>query len=824
MSMVANGQNRSTAIAQASKLFAHGNWERCAAVLTPVCQPNERDPKICYYLGASEAMLGRNLEMAVQRLQLAALRGFNKRDADLYIGRALQLRCEYEDAAAALGKFAAQTPNDSLRALATRLEAECENAAQLSAKFFSLTTLKSTRCGERDLLEHYHASREVGAVSRNSHFFERDIDPEGLMYMTERGDAVYFSLPDNGGHSHLMRMEKLIGGWSEMTPLPGTSADGNDKTPVLMTDGVTLYFSSDRAGGYGGYDIYRSVYDAESRQWGAPVNVGLPFNSPWDDELFVCDEFSQRAWFSSTRETHRSDSVSVYEVLWDGSQLRNMAQSTEELRTALSMPVSTLSGGASTAAAQKPRGGAAPVKLMAQLNFVVCDTLTYTQWEEFSSPTAARTYRQVLRAVSEKDSLTALMAAGRTEFAALTSTPERNAKLQTLLRIERSIYTLDDEIAEKTEAARNDELSSVAGLVSSGEWSNRRRASVTKKSQSIDWSHFLRAENFASYNAVFFTEARGNADEEVRALFTAAERSELELQDSLMAWSSIIVAESRTMQQNAALGVGCQATSADGRLTTLSVEETLERAGEYRIAAATLTSRAQDAKRAIYERRYQALLATLDGYDTSELQSLHDKATHYFELVADVTPATASVEKCDQALTMKRRGMSNLDKCLQRYLAHADGTFPLGAIKEPGTGNKEHSVKIPGTGSIQGTGSQELSVNQEQCTVKIPPSAPVSEPSAGPSASAGVAAPPVSPGGGEWRLQIGAFRSRPAALEQMPNPQSASQVYLPERRLTRFFYGHYASRSEAEKDIPVAAAAGFGGAFPVQFDAQGKQL
>ena len=43
------------------------------------------------------------------------------------------------------------------------------------------------------------------------------------------------------------------------------AAQGNDIMPLLMTDGVTLYFASDRPGGLGGLDIYRTTYDADTR-------------------------------------------------------------------------------------------------------------------------------------------------------------------------------------------------------------------------------------------------------------------------------------------------------------------------------------------------------------------------------------------------------------------------------------------------------------------------------------------------------------------------------------------------------------------------------
>jgi len=55
-----------------------------------------------------------------------------------------------------------------------------------------------------------------------------------------------------------------------------------DSQPSLSADGRTLYFSSQRGGGVGGYDIYVSVLGADGT-WGQARNVGPPINTPGDD-------------------------------------------------------------------------------------------------------------------------------------------------------------------------------------------------------------------------------------------------------------------------------------------------------------------------------------------------------------------------------------------------------------------------------------------------------------------------------------------------------------------------------------------------------------
>jgi hypothetical protein len=75
------------------------------------------------------------------------------------------------------------------------------------------------------------------------------------------GEKLFFThLPDSTGHSRLWVAERDGEGWKNARPLGGVFEkwESDQTSPSVTSDG-TLYFTSNRAGGSGGWDIYRSL-------------------------------------------------------------------------------------------------------------------------------------------------------------------------------------------------------------------------------------------------------------------------------------------------------------------------------------------------------------------------------------------------------------------------------------------------------------------------------------------------------------------------------------------------------------------------------------
>jgi Outer membrane protein and related peptidoglycan-associated (lipo)proteins len=104
--------------------------------------------------------------------------------------------------------------------------------------------------------------------------------PENFdLYYCKRLDETTFSSPKNLG--------RLVN-----TP-------DNELFPYVDFEG-NLFFSSNKKGGYGGLDIY-FVKMEDGMPVGNPVNIGMPFNSPFDDFSFTASVRLNSIFFSSTR-------------------------------------------------------------------------------------------------------------------------------------------------------------------------------------------------------------------------------------------------------------------------------------------------------------------------------------------------------------------------------------------------------------------------------------------------------------------------------------------------------------------------------------------
>ena len=132
-------------------------------------------------------------------------------------------------------------------------------------------------------------------------------------FQNQLGDKRMYAQPNKNGKLRLVESLLIANEWSAPTPIKGfdEEEDDNYNFPFMLTDGITMYFAAENAESLGGYDIFMTRYDADTQQFLVPDNIGMPFNSPANDYLYVIDEFNNLGYFVSDRN-QPADSICLY--------------------------------------------------------------------------------------------------------------------------------------------------------------------------------------------------------------------------------------------------------------------------------------------------------------------------------------------------------------------------------------------------------------------------------------------------------------------------------------------------------------------------------
>lgn len=90
--------------------------------------------------------------------------------------------------------------------------------------------------------------------------------------------------------------------WSDPVPLGATvNSSVTDIAPAISKTGRSLYFSSTRPGGYGGFDMWVSRRASTSAPWGPPVNLGPNINTTSNDQGAAISRDGHLLFFVSDR-------------------------------------------------------------------------------------------------------------------------------------------------------------------------------------------------------------------------------------------------------------------------------------------------------------------------------------------------------------------------------------------------------------------------------------------------------------------------------------------------------------------------------------------
>lgn len=86
--------------------------------------------------------------------------------------------------------------------------------------------------------------------------------------------------------------------------------------PQITDDGKTLFFSSQGHTSMGGYDIFKSTWNEQLKNWNTPINVGYPLNTPDDDMMFSVCGNGRDGYISAWRKEGFGD-LDIYKIIFN---------------------------------------------------------------------------------------------------------------------------------------------------------------------------------------------------------------------------------------------------------------------------------------------------------------------------------------------------------------------------------------------------------------------------------------------------------------------------------------------------------------------------
>lgn len=295
---------------EAREAYAAGDYSEAVATLRAIADKEPRNAAANTMAGVALMRTG-NLQAAKKYLA----KGSN--DAKVAMAEVCFLEYDFDGADEWLDKYAtaqkrARKPESDE---AERLRSRIETGRAMLDRVEKIVIIDSIAVPRDDFFKAYRLASSAGR------FADAGSLPQGTeaaepttVYITEGANSMIWAAPDENENFVLMQSSMLAdGSWEQPQPLGNQLGEGGDANfPFLMSDGVTLYFANDGENSLGGYDIFISRNNGE--KYLQPQNIGMPYNSPFDDYLLAIDEDTGIGWWATDRN-QLGDSVTIYRFI-----------------------------------------------------------------------------------------------------------------------------------------------------------------------------------------------------------------------------------------------------------------------------------------------------------------------------------------------------------------------------------------------------------------------------------------------------------------------------------------------------------------------------
>ena len=294
-----------TPIEEAKDLMNQQKYEEAVSVLEAQYKKNPKNVSVNELLGKCMYCL-ENYSEAKKYLNFAFSKG--NAESAKYLAMIAFDQYDFHDAEDKIARHktllakARKSPDAEAEQIADRISL----ASAMLDHVEKITIIDSLAVDRSTFFKAFRLTPESGSLSA------LDGESNTVVFMPESGDRKMWAEQDSGKMVIKEAVRLLDGNWDDSQTLQGgVNTDADSNYPFMMADGTTLYYASNGNGSIGGYDIFMTRKDSDSGEYLQPQNVGMPYNSPYDDYLLAFDEVNGVGWWATDRNLYE-DQITVY--------------------------------------------------------------------------------------------------------------------------------------------------------------------------------------------------------------------------------------------------------------------------------------------------------------------------------------------------------------------------------------------------------------------------------------------------------------------------------------------------------------------------------
>lgn len=440
--------------AEADTLFVRGDYAGALNAYENLSKHKSKETLYTFRIAVSAYETG-DFDKAITHFEKS---GNKYPQRNFYLGKLYFDRYQFENAVEAYESYLSSfSSDDENYPEAEKQLKRAKLGANLLSRVEDVEIVDSVVVDKSDFLSKIPMIPELGTLKQQQPDLGEKGKIDNMRYITQRGDRMYASEYLNG-NSDLFTVLKLLDDWSEPQSLNDLNSEADENYPFLLQDGVTLYFASNGNASLGGYDMFITRLNTNDNTFLKPENIGMPFNSPYNDYMLVLDELRNVGWFVSDRFLPKGK-VAVYQYIPNKEKKIIRTEDSDSLTN--KAKITQFSGG-SFGFSEVPVFEEKKIS-SSSLRIFINNKTTYSDLNEFKNNSARNHYFQAQKLTEEKQSIESELANLRKEYRTVRSS-QRNTLSRNILKLEERLRLLPKLIEDHTKRMRNGE-NEILGLI-----------------------------------------------------------------------------------------------------------------------------------------------------------------------------------------------------------------------------------------------------------------------------------------------------------------------------------------------------------------------